>query len=364
MNQKTIVIILLALVAVRSSAQIKVEVSETVELMSILSRTSGFPEYCMDMGGNYTTETEEWFSPYKSHPAISLFQEMRAKYGISYDAVMNMAINLAIDGNEVKMQTERKGLEKRWHEVDINTFLVRLNQFYTDTRFHDFYMQHQSFYQSVLRIYEQNVMSYFHQDWYAKFYGTGPSERFRIVIGFTNGGGNYGPSRQLPGQPKEVFAICGYNTDKTTGKAYENGVDHAATLIHEFNHSFVNSLLENEANKALLTPIGKKLMKHSYRAMNSQAYRNAETVVNESIVRAAVILYLHDNHFTAEQVKEEMDNQISSGFYWMPELVTTLRNYSKHREEYLTLGDYYPEIAKCLDEFLKKEAERIGKSLQ
>lgn len=69
-------------------------------------------------------------------------------------------------------------------------------------------------------------------------------------------------------------------------------------------------------------------------------------------------------NFTAEQVKEEMDNQISNGFCWMPELVTTLRYYSKHEEDYLTLSDYYPEIAKCLDEFLKKEAERIGKSLQ
>ena len=40
-----------------ANAQIIVEASETVELMAILSRTAGFREYCMDMGGQYTKDT-------------------------------------------------------------------------------------------------------------------------------------------------------------------------------------------------------------------------------------------------------------------------------------------------------------------
>ena len=43
-----------------ANAQIIVEASETVELMAILSRTAGFREYCMDMGGQYTKDTEAW----------------------------------------------------------------------------------------------------------------------------------------------------------------------------------------------------------------------------------------------------------------------------------------------------------------
>ena len=41
-----------------ANAQIIVDASETVELMAILSRTAGFREYCMDMGGQYTKDTE------------------------------------------------------------------------------------------------------------------------------------------------------------------------------------------------------------------------------------------------------------------------------------------------------------------
>ena len=339
---------------------VKVEVSETVELMSILSRTAEFREYCMDLGGNYTEETEKWFSPFKSHPAIAYYQELRANYGISYDAVMNMAIHLAIDGNEVKILTDKSGLEKRWQEVEIDTFLFKLNQFYADTHFYDFYTQHLPFYESVLYTYEQNVMQYFHQDWYQHFYGTAPTEQFRVVIGFTNGGGNYGTSRQLPDLSKEVFAICGYHINEETGKAFENGLDYASTLIHEFNHSFVNPLFNT--NATLLEPIGEKLLKLSFRGMSSQAYRNAPTVINESIVRAAVIIYMQENGFTAEQVKAEMNNQIACAFHWMPELVATMRYYTKHRNRYQTLADYYPEIAKCLNEYLKTEEKRINKA--
>lgn len=344
-----------------SHAQIKVEVSEAVELMAILSRTAEFREYCMDMGGQYTIDTEAWFAPYKEHPTIAYFQNLRSEFGISYDAVMSMAINLAVDGNRVRILTDKSGLEKRWQNVETDSFLVHLNRFYSDTRFHDFYMQHQAFYESVLHTYEQNVMQYFNQEWYPRFYGTEPTELFRVVIGFTNGGGNYGPSRQLPGQPKEVFAICGYHVDEKTGKAFENGMDYASTLIHEFNHSFVNPLQDAYADR--LTPIGGKLLKLSYRAMNSQAYRNSTTVINESIVRAAVIIYMQENGFSAEQVKTEMYNQIGCSFQWMPELVSTISYYAKHRKRYRTFGDYYPEIARCLEKYLKGETERIENAL-
>ncbi len=365
MTLKTMKIIstfLLAIVAVVGNAQIKVDVSETVELMAIMSRTAGFREYCMDMGGKYTKDTEEWFSPFKSHQAISYFQNLRAKHGISYDAVMNMAINIETNGQKVYMIGDGSGLEKRWQNVEIDSFLCRLNQFYTDTRFHDFYTQHRAFYESVLHTYEQNVMQFFHQDWYPRFYGTQPTEKFGIIIGFTNGGGNYGPSRQREGQPREVFAICGYYVDEATGNAFENAADYAATLIHEFNHSFVNPLYETYADQ--LGPIGEKLLKWHHRNMSSQAYRNAATVINESVVRAAVILYMQENGFTDEQVKAEMYEQIARDFLWMPELVTATQYYTKHRNRYRTLSDFYPEIIKCLGKYLKEGTKRIERPLR
>ncbi len=362
--QKLLSASIAAIASINMSAQIAVEVSEPVELMSILARTAGFREYCMDMGGKYTEDTEAWFSPYENHAAVDYFQSLRNKYQIGYDAVMSMAINISTDGNHVELLSGKDALDSRWQNVDIDTFLVKLNSFYTETRLHEFYTKHSEFYAEVLRTYANNVMQHFRQDWYAKFYGTEPTERFRIVIGFTNGGGSYGPSRQLTGQPKEVFAICGYYVDSETGKSFENGLDYALTLIHEFNHSFVNPLLDNEANANLLTPIGQQLLKHSYYALRAQAYKNAQTVINESIVRAATIIYMQENGFSDEQIHEEMQQQIARDFAWMPELVAALHNYVANRDKYLTLNDFYPGIANCLSEYLKRENERIEKPLK
>ena len=54
-------------------------------------------------------------------------------------------------------------------------------------------------------------------------------------------------------------------------------------------------------------------------------YRDWQTVVNESIVRAAVVLYMLDQGFDQKQVLNELANQVCRNFNWMPELVTSLR---------------------------------------
>ena len=348
----------------KTESQIRVEVSEAVELMSILARTAGNKEYNMDMAGQYTKDTEVWFSPYKQHAAVDCFQNLRDQYGISYDAVMSMAIHLDIDGGKVKFLGEQADLEKRWSNVDIDDFIDKLNTFYTDTRFHNFFEQHGMFYDEGLKEYEANVMTYFHQEWYARFYGTAPTDRFCIIIGFTCGGGNYGPSRQLPGQPREAYAICGYYINPQTGKPYGEGANMATTLIHEFNHSFVNPLLNNETNASLIATTGQKLHKFSAYAMERQAYSDWQTVINESIVRAAVILYMLDQDFDQKQVLNELANQVCRSFNWMPELVASLRYYAAHRDQYPTLNDYYPEIARCLSKYIEDEVGRMQKALK
>ena len=371
MKKIVILVLLLILTSFTASAQqkdagriIKVEVSETVELMGILSRTAGLREYNMDLAGQYTQDTEAWFAPYKGHPVIAYYQGLHNNNSISYDAVMSMAVHLEIVKGVVKFVGDKTDLEKRWQNVNIEDFMVRINQFYTDTRFHKFFQGHRAFYDEALKTYEANVMTYFHQEWYPKFYGTEPAEVFRVVIGFTNGGGNYGTNRHLPGQAKEVFAICGYYIDPKTDKAFQNGADLSSTLIHEFNHSFVNPLLENEANNILMMPIGQKLHKLSALSMERQAYTNWQTVVNESIVRAAVIVYMMEQGYTNKQIQDELVSQLCRDFAWMPELVTALRHYASHRNQYKTLHNFYPEITNALRKYLENEIRRAQEALK
>lgn len=363
---KKFLLAVVALFALTMQAQVEVEVSETVELMSILSRTAGFEEYNMDMGGQYIKDIESYFAPFKEHPIMSYYQGLREQYGISYNAPMDLAVNLVIDGQRIKFIGDKSCMDGRWTNVDIDGFVDQLNQFYTDTRFHEFYQQHQDFYHEVLRQYNANVMQYFHQDWYPRFYGVEPGEVFRLILGFTNGGNNYAASRQFPGQPKENFSVCGYWIYPQLGSILdpENAKKYAApTIIHEFNHSFVNPLQEIDKNAKLLGDIPDKLLNQNFHIMQQQAYPEGKTVFNESVVRAATIIYMMEYGFSSQEINEELNEQLSYGFTWMPELVAAMRDYATHRNKYPTLSDFYPQIAKVLNNYLDQQEKRIEKPL-
>lgn len=348
--KKLLITILLAIVAVAGKAQIVAEPNEPVELMAILARTAGYQEYSMDLAGQYTKDTEEWFAPYKQHEAVALALKLRAMCGISHEKVMSMAIHLDIENGEIKFLGDKSDLIKNWKDVDIKEFIEKLNKFYKDTRFHEFFEQHRTFYEEYISNYEMNgTMNFpFNLKWYPRFhYGTEEMEPFKIYICFTYGGHNNGIWRKLPGKTRELFAIMGY--------VLRNGSPYMdfSYLWHEVNHPYVNPLLDNEENAKLMEPIGQKLLELSQETMKLQAYGEWQIVINESIVRASTIIYSQDAGYRSETPKilMELDTK-RNGFPWMPQLVDCLRNYANNRDKYKTLNDYYPEIAKCLQKYI------------
>ena len=132
--KKIILSIILAVATLTVTAQIKVEVSETVELMSILARTAGYEEYSNDLAGQYTKDTEAWFAPYKEHTAVALARDVRANYGIGHERVMNMAIRLAIDNGKIVFTGSVQELNDGWQNADLDDFVKRTPPTATSTR--------------------------------------------------------------------------------------------------------------------------------------------------------------------------------------------------------------------------------------
>ena len=344
----------------KTDSQTKVEVSETVELMSILARTAGYEEYSNDLAGQYTKDTEAWFAPYKKHTAVALARDIRAKYGIGHERVMNMAIHLAIDNGKIVLIGNRTELNNGWQNVDLDDFVKRLNKFYNDTRFHEFFEQHRQFYDGYTKMYEANVMPTFHPEWFSQFhYGTAPVDRFHVIINYTCGGNNYGAWRQLSGQPRDLYVIIGYWIDPNMGRPRYD----ASLLFHEANHPFVNPLLDDANNIKLMENVGPKLLSLHQSSVNKTNYTDWRFVINESLVRAAVILYLQDAGYKPELCQNVMRlEMVQNGFPWMSDLVDTLRHYAAHRDKYPTLADFYPDIARCLEKYVENEDGRMQKA--
>lgn len=358
--EKSVLTLLLTLVALAASAQIRVEVSEVVELMSVLARTADYEEYSNNLAGQYSKDTEEWFAPYKEHTAVALSRDIRAKYGIGHERVMNMAIHLDIDNGKIALIGDRKELNNGWQNVNLDDFMKKLNKFYKDTHFHEFFEQHLAFYEDYTKKYEANVMPVFHPEWFSRFhYGTELTDQFHVIINFTCGDNNYGISRQMAGQPREIFTIMGYWIVPSEGSPRYD----AALLFHEANHPYVNPLLDNGDNIKVMENVGKKLLGIRKSAMVQSAYDDWRIVINESLVRAAVIIYMQDMGYRSEQFLNVMSlEMVHKGFPWTFDLAGALRYYSAHREQYKTLDDFYPEIARCLEKYVENAEGRMQKT--
>lgn len=336
-------------------------VDEQVELMSIVARLSGFDEYCGEQAPGYLADIRRDLAPHASHPLIAFMKGEARRQGVSYDAVMSMAIRLRQhEGRFALVDEQHPGLDNRWKKIDKERFLELLSDFYAESNFHAFFEAHRPVYDRAAEVFRDSVLAGFDPAWYAAFYGTAPEERFRIILGISNGYGNYGVSRRLRGRPKEVCSIVCYRADSLGTPAY-NAKSHLPLLIHEFNHSFINPLLERHSEA--LRPVAEYLLDQSRYVMRAQAYGTWQTLVNESLVRAAVIRYMLDTGCPAAEVAAEMTAQLARGFRWMPELVEALGDYSAHRDEYPTLDAFYPRLIRAFERYADDERRRVAAAL-
>jgi hypothetical protein len=329
-------------------------IDERVELLSIAFRLAECDEYSSERNFRYVESINRHFNAFKKHALITYIKKIR-KYGIGYDAVMRMAIHIDKAPNFsplVKFDELRP--EQRWGTKRGLKFIQLLRAFYKDANCASFFEQEKEYYHEVIEafipIYEKLDL-----EWYTTFYGTEPEEKFVIIIGPGNGGGNYGPSLVKDSGEKEVYAIMGAWEFDSLGNSIFEAADYFPVLLHEFNHSFVNPLLppfKNDLSKSCSA-----LFEAVNTEMQNQAYGDWEVMFNESVVRAAVIQYMMEHNFEPKIIEAEINDQFYRGFIWMPELVKKMAEYADNRTAYPTFNDFMPELVKTFATFHQNLAD-------
>ena len=357
----TFILVLLGSFGVKAQDRaVKAYYDERIELMSIICHLAGFQEYNMNVGGDYITDIDNYFADVRNHPAVEMMDSLRRVNGISFDSPMAFAVNLKKAGNSFVLVNDSVAPERRWKGVDLKMATATISDFYNKSNFANFFERHKPFYEKVCSLFDSNVISKFNQSWYEQFYGVPPTDSFEVILGFTNGGGNYGPSRQLPGGPRDVYAIIGYALDDKGEPYYVSEPEmYLNTLVHEFNHSFVNPLADNPSFAPKMRLAGDAMLSYSRKVMRKNAYSTWQNLVNESIVRAAVIIYLMDNEVPQDKIRQSVIDEMSVGFYWTPVLVKSLQYYAQHRDKYPSIDLYYNEISDFFNNYANSNSEKI-----
>ena len=337
----------------RSSAVVP-HVEERVELLSIVFRLAGNPEYNMSTLPAYSADIDRFFAPYKDHPAVRMAQILRNKKGVSFDAVMAMAISLSpLPELKPLVAFTPEVPEKRWGVADAEKFLPQLRDFYRDSKFAEFYAAHQTMYRLAETRFATTLGSV-DFNWYPRFYGKAPDLTYHLILGMNNGGGNYGPRLVHPDGSVELFSIIGCWTHDDAGNpTYPPDQGYLSTIIHEFNHSFVNPAVA--AHWSDFSGV-EKVYATVADPMKRLAYGEAKTMVDESLVRAAVIVYFQDagedSRKNLKRIREEQRN----GFFWMDTLVDMLKQYKAQRAQYPTFSSYIPQVALFYRNLAPREA--------
>ena len=316
-------------------------VDKRVELLSVVFRLVGNPEYNKNSFKLYTDRIESHFAPYKDHELIQLGRSLVKSNGVAYDAVMSMAVNL---DERLNLPKNYGTLDQRWDRKEVARFVKLLKKFAKESRFDTFYHENEALYKEAVNhfmpIYESVDVK-----WYNDFYGHKSKERFRIILSMSNGPGNYGSNTINKQGVRNVFSIMGAWKTNLDGMVIYPPEAVLPTLIHEFNHSFVRFDQEmfRASGQQIYTVVGQQ--------MASQAYGDWPIVLTEAMVRAAVIKYMKDHNFPANEIAKEVAMQKLRGFVWIGKLVDELDKYASARESYPTLESYMSRLAEVYVDF-------------
>lgn len=331
---------------------LRVVVDPRVELLSLIFRLAGNPEYNRARVESYAEDAEKQFGKFRGHAVVKLAQELRGTHGVSYDAVMSMAIHLT-DAEHLKLklplQPWPEGLDQRWTAPEVSNFLAAAQQFVKDSSFQEFIEQHRPLYQTTVARMQTLIEKEAQIEWFDAYFGPRPQAGFTVVPGLLNGGGSYGPHFRAADGREELYCVLAvWQTDKQGLPEFRR--DMLGTVVHEFCHSYANPLIDRHL--AELDASGAALFEQVAGRMRSQAYGNGQTLLCESLVRACTVRYLRQ-YEGEEAAQREIQAQKGYGFLWMQGMSDLLGEYEAHREQYPTLEDFSPRLVAFFAETAK-----------
>lgn len=336
----------------KEGPHVMVTVDPRVELMSIIFRLAGNPEYNQGKVPSYVQNVDKHFGPFRDHAVVSLARKLRQTRGVSYDAVMEMAVHVtdAVSLREkIPFSPRPPSLDSRWTPETAREFLDLARKFVVETKFDEFLERHKALYETGIQRMRKLLDKEAHLEWFDGFFGPRQDADFHLVLGLLNGGGSYGVHFTDPNGREELYSILGVWTVDFQGQpTFGRGV--VPTIVHEFTHSYTNPLVDRFADQ--LQRPGEILFPYVSDAMQRQAYSGWRTLMYESLNRACGLRYALATGGPAAMLKASL-YESSRGFYWVGELADVLGEYEKEPRQYANLAEFFPRVVAFFDNYAK-----------
>ena len=310
-----------AAVARRSGAPL-ISTDARVQLISILFRLAGAPEYNKGFQTPYLAAADAHFARFADHPAVLASRVLRQQHGIGYNAPVGLAVYLdpATLTPLVPMEPLPPGLDVRWRGVAVAAYLDKVRDFATRSDFAGFFATQRPYLTRVEARLAAALAGHDSASWLERWFGAAPFGSFVIIPGLITGSWNYGASTTTPSAGHTAFQIVQLERPDAEGLPQPSD-DTLALLAHEMSHSFVNPIIEGHA--AELEPAATPLFTAVQAAMTRSTYPSWLLMVQESCVRAVTLLYARAELGPAA-ARATLARDREAGFTWIEPLAEVM----------------------------------------
>ena len=336
------------LTIVQSPFAINPHFNEGIELMCLIFRLAGAPEYNICMVPTIYKSADSFFAQMKNHEAITIARECRSR-GVSYDAVTAFGLYLLISENgsisfNPDYVEDSNDSFNRWSDKQKKQMLNAVNDFYRESDFRRWYDTTEPKRQQAIESFKKICTVDF--AWYDSFFGPKENSGIQIFLSFLIGLHNHGLAVDLVNGKHLLSPVYGSIHEDNRGAPYYTDI--LSIIIHEFCHPFCNPLIDEFWD--LMEEKANSVLKRVKAQMDAQAYGQSKTMMYETFVRASTIRYLvtHRNNKSKETL---IQSEELKGFILVRCLVEALEKREQNPSLYPTMKDFMPEIIKAVNNF-------------
>ncbi len=312
-------------------------------------RLAGASEFSQNRYADYHADVQRRFGTFRDHEAVVLARDLHERREVTYSTVMHLAIALGPPPALGPRLPYDSILSNLVPGAEMQRFVEALRRFVVDTRAATFFAAQRARSDSAGQRLRTLVAGQSIFSWVAAFFGGTADRDFVVAPLLANSDGNFGPcvrpSRGPAAGRLECWQILGHHRTGATGfVAFDRGV--VGTLVHEVSHSYANPL--GRAHRAQLERSAPQVYAAFAATMAAQGYDSWTSMVNESLMHAAVARFLAA-HGTPEEQRGYRADEHAGGWFWLDELKTLFATYEADRRRYPTLATFMPRVVAWYD---------------
>ncbi len=324
--------------------EIAVVVDERVELITTTQLLFGYP-LVGRTDIQYKHDVEQYFAAYENDADVAVMLKI-TQNGFSFVKPFNYVYHFTFP--EFKKQADFSSYENDVLEFGkIHDTLLRFNaalqRFYEKTSFHNFYLSHQSFYDSITAPIKKLVDRYNLVQTLEAHYGT-KQNNYTLVLSplFIEAGMSTWIEHK---NGNNLYSIVGPNLDSKATPNFDTNQIVQYLLIHEFSHPFCNPYIDEnypqlEKDSTLFGPISK--------ALDEQGCGDWKSALCEMLTRANEIVLVRKVFGRAEADKV-YDQYMKQQWIYIEGLVPLVDKFQADRKKYPTLKHLMPEVIRYFD---------------